>query len=97
MLHAVSHWTLTHFCLHLLPRYHIRLDIRKNFLTERVIEHWNRLPRDVVQSPSLEKLKNMEMWHLVIECSGGLACAVLMAGFNDPKGHFQPKGHFRII
>jgi len=33
------------------------LNMRKNFFTLRVMEHWNRLPRVVLESLSLEIFK----------------------------------------
>jgi len=34
-----------------------RLDIRRMFFTMRVVKHWSRLPREVVDAPSLETFK----------------------------------------
>jgi len=42
---------------HKLKNRKFQLKMRKNFFPLRVMEHWNRLPREAVESPSLEIFK----------------------------------------
>ena len=41
-----------------------RLNIRKKFFAQRVARHWNRLPRDAVDTPSPEMFKARLDWAL---------------------------------
>ncbi|KFV77923.1 hypothetical protein N308_11534, partial [Struthio camelus australis] len=42
---------------HKLKHRKLRLNMRKKFFAARVTEHWHRLPREVVEPPSLEIFK----------------------------------------
>jgi len=41
-----------------------RVHIRKKFFTVRVVKHWNTLPKEVVDTPSLEPFEGQAGWGL---------------------------------
>jgi len=56
-----------------------RLDIRRKFFTQRVVTHWNRLPKEGVDTPSLEAFKarldvalgSLGCWLATLHIAGG--------------------------
>jgi len=47
-----------------LKEVRVRLDLRRKFVTMRVVKHWHRLPREVVDAPSLETFQVRLDWAL---------------------------------
>ena len=68
---------------HKLKQRKFQLNTRKNFFPLRVTEHWHRLPREAVESPSLEIFK---------PCLDAVLCSLLWVtllregvGLDDPQ------------
>ena len=70
-----------------------RLDIRRKFFTQRVVTHWNRLPKEAVDAPSLEAFKarldvalgSLVCWLVTLHIAGGWNSMSIMLLFNP--GH----------
>ena len=69
-----------------------RLEIRREFFTQRVVTHWNRLPKEAVDAPSLEAFKarldvalgSLVWWLVTLHIAGGWK-------LDDHCGPFQPR------
>ena len=69
-----------------------RLDIRRKFFTQRVVMHWNRFLKEVVDAPSLDAFKarldvalgSLVWWLVTVHIAGGLKR-------DDHCGPFQPR------
>ena len=74
------------------------MDSRKKFFTQRVVTHWNTLPKEVVDAPSLEALKarldvalgSLVWWLVTLHIEGGLK-------FDVHYGPFQPRPFYDSI
>ena len=65
------------------------MDIRKNFFSARAVRQWHRLPREVVQSPSLEVLKS-RVDVALRDVGSGHGGGGMMVGLDEFSGLFQP-------
>ena len=71
------------------------MDMRRKFFTQRVVTLWNRLPKEVVDAPSLEAFKarlDVALGSLV----QGLVAMPMAGGLklHDHCGPFQPRSFY---
>ena len=75
-----------------------RLDIRRKCFTQRVVKHWNRLPKEVVDAPLLEAFKarldvalgSLVWWLATLHIAEGLK-------LDDHYGPFQPRPFYDSV
>ena len=69
------------------------MDMRRKFFTQRVVTHWNRLPKEAVDAPSLQAFKarldvalgSLGCWLVTLHIAGGWNWMSIVVLFNP--GH----------
>ncbi|KAK4829854.1 hypothetical protein QYF61_007125 [Mycteria americana] len=74
-----------------------RLDTRKKFFKMRVVKHWNRLPREVVDAPSLEPFKDRLRVLGLFSLEKRRLWGDLIAAFQYLKGAYRKDGEGLFI
>ena len=76
----------------------VRLGVRKRFCTQRVVRHWDRLPKSLGHSTKPTRVQQAFGQHsqtdgLIFGCS----CVELRVGCNDPFGSLSTQDIFMIL
>ena len=74
------------------------MDIRRTFFPQRVVRHWNRLPKEAVDAPSLQAFKarldvapgSLVCWLATLHIAGGLK-------LDDHCGPFQSRSFYDSV
>ena len=69
------------------------MHLRRTFFTQRVVTHWNRLPKEAVDAPSLQAFKArldvalgcLGCWLATLHTAGGWNWMIIVVLFNP--GH----------
>ena len=79
-------------------RWDIQVDIRRKFFTQRVVKHWNRLPKEILDAPSLEEFRA----RLDVALGSLVQSLVILPmawelKLDDHHGPFQPRPLYNSV